>query len=45
VAVTRAKEALYVIGNKELWKDIGVFKELYDNVEVISSYEPVIYSE
>ena len=42
VAVTRAKEALYVIGNKEQWKDIGVFKELYDNVEVISSYEPKI---
>jgi superfamily I DNA and/or RNA helicase len=29
VAVTRAKEALYVIGNKELWKTSGYFSELY----------------
>ncbi len=29
VAVTRAKEVIYVIGNKESWKDIGVFSELY----------------
>jgi superfamily I DNA and/or RNA helicase len=28
VAVTRAKEVLYVIGNRELWRRAGVFKEL-----------------
>ncbi|NOT58940.1 MAG: ATP-binding protein [Acidobacteria bacterium] len=28
VAVTRAKEALYVIGNRELWREAGVFQEL-----------------
>ncbi len=28
VAVTRAKEALYVVGNRGLWKDCGYFKEL-----------------
>jgi hypothetical protein len=28
VAVTRAKEALYVIGNRRLWKEAGVFAEL-----------------
>jgi hypothetical protein len=28
VAVTRAKEVLYVIGNRELWQDAGVFNEL-----------------
>ena len=28
VAVTRAKEVLYVIGQKDLWKNVGVFKEL-----------------
>jgi hypothetical protein len=28
VAVTRAKEAVYVVGNKALWSDCGVFKEL-----------------
>ncbi len=30
VAVTRAKEALYVVGNRTLWKDCGYFKELND---------------
>ncbi len=30
VAVTRAKEALYVVGNLNLWKDCGYFKELAD---------------
>jgi superfamily I DNA and/or RNA helicase len=28
VAVTRAKEVLYVIGNRELWEHAGVFTEL-----------------
>jgi hypothetical protein len=32
VAVTRAKENLYVVGNKELWKEVGVFKELHDRI-------------
>lgn len=35
VAVTRAKEALYIIGNVSLWKDTGVFKELYSRIEII----------
>ena len=29
VAVTRAQEALYVIGNEEEWKKAGAFRELY----------------
>lgn len=33
VAVTRAKEVLYVIGNKNLWKGVGVFKELNDRID------------
>jgi hypothetical protein len=28
VAVTRAKEALYVIGNRQLWRNAGFFNEL-----------------
>ncbi len=28
VAVTRAKERLYVIGNRSAWRDAGVFREL-----------------
>ena len=28
VAVTRAKEVLYVVGNRQLWRDAGVFKDL-----------------
>jgi AAA domain len=28
VAVTRAKERLYVVGNRELWRKAGVFSEL-----------------
>lgn len=28
VAVTRAKEAFYVVGNAELWRDCGVFRTL-----------------
>jgi superfamily I DNA and/or RNA helicase len=29
VAVTRAKEALYVIGNRDLWSTAGVFSDLH----------------
>ena len=29
VAVTRAKEAVYVVGNREAWKDAGVFQDLF----------------
>jgi hypothetical protein len=28
VAVTRAKEVLYVVGNRQLWREAGVFREL-----------------
>jgi superfamily I DNA and/or RNA helicase len=28
VAVSRAKEALYVVGNRELWRGAGLFREL-----------------
>jgi hypothetical protein len=28
VAVTRAKEAFYVVGNRSLWGEVGVFQEL-----------------
>ncbi len=28
VAVTRAKEAVYVIGNRQLWREAGLFREL-----------------
>ena len=28
VAVTRAKEAIYVVGNRSLWRDAGLFREL-----------------
>jgi superfamily I DNA and/or RNA helicase len=28
VAVSRAKEALYVIGNRQLWREAGLFREL-----------------
>jgi superfamily I DNA/RNA helicase len=28
VAVTRAKETIYVIGNRELWREAGLFSEL-----------------
>jgi hypothetical protein len=34
VAVTRAKEVMYVVGNRNLWKDAGVFKELSDKLPV-----------
>lgn len=32
VAITRAQEVFYVIGNKDLWKSAGVFKELHDRL-------------
>jgi AAA domain len=28
VAVTRAKEAIYVVGNRQLWREAGFFREL-----------------
>jgi len=28
VAVTRAKEVIYVVGNRELWREAGLFREL-----------------
>ena len=28
VAVTRAKEVIYVVGNRQLWREAGVFREL-----------------
>ena len=37
VAVTRAKERLYVVGNRELWREAGVFRELAGRVEWRSS--------
>lgn len=33
VAITRAKEAFYVIGNKDLWRKAGVFQELHDRIQ------------
>ena len=33
VAITRAKEVIYVVGNKSLWKEAGVFKELHDRID------------
>ncbi|MFD0894725.1 hypothetical protein KBB96_05090 [Luteolibacter ambystomatis] len=30
VAITRAKSALYVVGNRELWAEAGVFRELHN---------------
>lgn len=32
VAVTRAKEALYVVGNRSLWQSSGVFQELHSRM-------------
>lgn len=28
VAVSRAKEAIYVVGNRRLWRNAGLFHEL-----------------
>lgn len=33
VAVTRAKEVIYVIGNRDLWKEVGVFRELDSKIK------------
>ena len=32
VAVTRAKEVMYIIGNRDLWQHHGVFKELHEKL-------------
>jgi superfamily I DNA and/or RNA helicase len=32
VAVTRANQVIYVIGNRELWQDAGFFGELSDRL-------------
>jgi hypothetical protein len=32
VAVTRAKEVIYVVGNRNLWKSAGFFKQLADRL-------------
>lgn len=33
VATTRAQEAFYVVGNKELWRNAGVFQALHDMLD------------
>jgi hypothetical protein len=32
VAITRAKEAVYVVGNRDLWRETGVFAELHKSL-------------
>lgn len=32
VAVSRAREVLYVVGNRDLWSKVGVFSELNDRI-------------
>ena len=32
VAVSRAQEVLYVVGNRDLWSKVGVFSELNDRI-------------
>jgi superfamily I DNA and/or RNA helicase len=32
VAITRAKEALYVVGNQDLWRSAGVFQKLAEGL-------------
>ena len=32
VAVTRAKEVIYIVGNKKLWREAGLFSEIADRV-------------
>lgn len=32
VAVTRAKEAIYIVGNRQLWREAGLFSELSDRI-------------
>lgn len=36
VAVTRAREVLYVIGNKDLWKNVGVFEKLNSHLDLVA---------
>ncbi len=41
VAVTRAREVVYVIGNKDLWQQAGVFNELAERIPLnatVTSY-------
>lgn len=46
VAITRAKEALYIVGNRREWKEAGVFKELHNRIPVRNyALEPAISSE
>lgn len=33
VAVTRAKEVIYVVGNRQLWREAGLFRELDKRLE------------
>ena len=33
VAATRAKENIYVVGNRSAWKDVGTFKHLAQRVQ------------
>jgi AAA domain len=39
VAVSRAKERLYVIGNRELWRQAGLFRELDARLPVASVHQ------
>ena len=38
VAVTRAKRSLHVIGNRELWREAGVFGELARRLPVVEAF-------
>jgi hypothetical protein len=40
VAVTRAKERLYAIGNRQLWRDAGLFRELDRRFLNLAEKEP-----
>eukprot|EP01132_Coremiostelium_polycephalum_P000348 gene348-441_t len=39
VAVTRAKEVIYVVGNRALWKSCGVFEELHKSLPTTTAPE------
>jgi hypothetical protein len=39
VAVTRAREVLYVVGNRRLWREAGVFRELDARLSLFESQE------
>ncbi|MGI6783535.1 MAG: DEAD/DEAH box helicase [Aminivibrio sp.] len=45
VAVTRAKEALYVIGNRDHWKHAGVFKTLSRVIDTNFSLQGTLKAE